>query len=243
MIRSGRKILIVFAIILSSAMAKDILAVYHGPTALGLDQGSFQVNLNIYQQGGLGIKTGVSFSPHFHLGFIEHIEAVVGNGDPQWNIPGLYGKISFPALPIEKFNFALGWDSIFAGQSFEYLEPVYGPYFVFTKGFSIGKGKPHFFSIGEKVILTKNPIRFLTYAHVYFRFFHFLEYGFEIDNLSFDKTARYDIINTHSFSVNLSPEVSLVFNFEFLLKFDQLAHQEFEEINSRSIQVIYQSYF
>ena len=217
--------------------------VYSTPTAIGLEKGSYQGEFFIYDSGGLGIKARVGLSKYIYLGVIEYIDNVIGSADVVWHIPGVLAKISFTGQGEEGFNVALGWDLLNTGLFSEYSDLVYGTHLVFTKGFFFFKSQaPHLFSIGSKVVLTREPYRGYLFASAYFRLFPFLDWGVEFDNIALTTDARYHFVNNQVINFNITENFSLKFIFQIAVP-NTTEEVNFEDINSRSLVITYENFF
>ena len=110
------------------------------PTAFTIAKGTYKVSFLEYDNGGMEFKTFLGLHDIFYLGVSLDVQSAIGRDDPQFNVPGVIGKVKFND-GWEKFPIALaaGYDSFYVGYDGVEENPenemnrvIYGPYFVLT---------------------------------------------------------------------------------------------------------------
>ena len=225
------------------SLTGEITEIFDTPTAVNPERGSYALGLAVYDDGGISLKMSVGINRFIHLGAVEYVDGLLGKAVNKWHYPSLTAKLSVLGRTEDRFNFALGWDALSAGSFSDFTDPIYGPYFVFTKGFSSKGERAHLFSVGGKVSITSKPYRFYFFTSLYLRVFRFLDYGLELDGISFTKGTDYHIINNHVLSFVVTEEFHLKFIFQVGLNFRDISKTKWEDVNSRSISFTFQNFF
>jgi hypothetical protein len=110
------------------------------PTAFTIAKGTYKVSLLEYDQGGMEFKTFLGLHDIVYLGVSFDVQNAIGKEDPQFNVPGVIGKLRFND-GWEEFPLILaaGYDSFYLGNygveendENELNRVVYGPYVVIT---------------------------------------------------------------------------------------------------------------
>ena len=223
---------------------REVLHIFDTQSAVGGEKGSYTVHLSTYKHGGILVRTGISINRFIHLGIMEFVDGLLGSGENRWHIPGIYGKVSVLNHPEEGWNLAFGWDVINNGSILWYEDsPVYGPHVVLTKGFFLGAQNPHIWNVGSKMALTHSKREFFPFTSVYFRIVAFLDYGIEIDNITFRENAKYHFINNHLLSFNITDHFSIQFIFQMGINVYDIRESHFRDYNGRNLTLTYQNQF
>ena len=236
---------IIFYLLTNAIIAYGIPVnnVFNTPTAINPEKGSYQIDFNLYHSGGIGVKASVSLSKYLQLGLIEYIDNIIGSGQVTFNPPGVLGRISFTGQGEEGYNVAIGWDILNTGSFSEFPSLVSGPYLTMSKGFFLISQSPHIVTVGSKVTVTSQPHRIYMFTSILFRFFSFLEWGMEIDNIPLYEGAKYHFINNQILGFNITENLTLKLIFQIAVNFDTISDVAFEQINSRNISFNYQNFF
>ena len=123
------------------------------PTAFTIAKGTYKVSFLEYDNGGMELKTYLGLHDILYLGVSLDVQSAIGKDDPEFNVPGVIGKIRFndgwESFPIV---FAAGYDSFYIGYDGVVDDPdnndnnndkeddnedelnrvIYGPYVVLT---------------------------------------------------------------------------------------------------------------
>jgi hypothetical protein len=110
------------------------------PTAFTIARGTYKVSFLEYDNGGMEFKTFLGLHDIFYLGVSLDVQSAIGRDDPQFNVPGVIGKVKFndgwDAFPIALAagydSFYVGYDGVEDNPENEMNRVIYGPYFVMT---------------------------------------------------------------------------------------------------------------
>ncbi len=110
------------------------------PTAFTIAKGTYKVSFLEYDNGGMELKTFLGLHDIFYLGVSLDVQSAIGRDDPQFNVPGVIGKIKFnDGWEVFPIALAAGYDSFYVGYDGVEYNPenemnrvIYGPYFVLT---------------------------------------------------------------------------------------------------------------
>jgi hypothetical protein len=110
------------------------------PTAFTIAKGTYKVSFLEYDNGGMELKTFLGLHDIFYLGVSLDVQSAIGRDDPQFNVPGVIGKIKFNdgwevfpiALAAGYDSFYVGYDGVEENPENEMNRVIYGPYFVLT---------------------------------------------------------------------------------------------------------------
>jgi len=110
------------------------------PTAFTIAKGTYKISFLEYDNGGMEFKTFLGLHDIFYLGVSLDVQSAIGRDDPEFNIPGVVGKVKltdgwevFPiALGLGYDSFYTGYDGVVENDQNELNRVIYGPYFVLT---------------------------------------------------------------------------------------------------------------
>jgi hypothetical protein len=110
------------------------------PTAFTIARGTYKVSFLEYDNGGMEFKTFLGLHDILYLGVSLDVQSAIGRDDPQFNVPGVIGKIKFNdgwevfpiALAAGYDSFYVGYDGVEENPENEMNRVIYGPYFVMT---------------------------------------------------------------------------------------------------------------
>ncbi|PKL18327.1 MAG: hypothetical protein CVV49_06390 [Spirochaetae bacterium HGW-Spirochaetae-5] len=110
------------------------------PTAFTIAKGTYKVSFLEYDNGGMEFKTFLGLHDIFYLGVSLDVQSAIGRDDPQFNVPGVIGKVKFNdgwevfpiALAAGYDSFYVGYDGVEENPENEMNRVIYGPYFVLT---------------------------------------------------------------------------------------------------------------
>ncbi len=110
------------------------------PTAFTISKGTYNVLFLEYDKGGMEFKTFLGLHDILYLGLSLDVQNAIGQEKPQFNVPGVIGKIrfndgweSFPIILAAGYDsFYVGYDGVEDNPENELNRVIYGPYFVLT---------------------------------------------------------------------------------------------------------------
>ncbi len=110
------------------------------PTAFTIARGTYKISFLEYDNGGMEFKTYLGLHDIVYLGVSLDVQSAIGRDDPQFNVPGVIGKIKFNdgwdvfpiAIGAGYDSFYVGYDGVEDNPENEMNRVIYGPYLVFT---------------------------------------------------------------------------------------------------------------
>lgn len=216
--------------------------VYDTPTAISLEKGEYNLESFFYGNGGMLFKFNVGINTHFNLGGMEYIDRLIGSERPIFSIPNVTARIRFTDQPLDSYNFAIGYDSLYNGTFHPTGKKLHGVYFVYTQGFMM-LDAPQFFSVGVRQPLLYEIIQPDVFASIYFNLFEFFNLAVEINNLHFAKQYDYYFILNNVIIFKPFEELGIEFNLQMALTHNPDPNVKSEMMFSKEIRIFYQSFF
>lgn len=110
------------------------------PTAFTIAKGTYKISFLEYDNGGMELKTYLGLHDIFYLGVSLDVQSAIGRDDPEFNIPGVVGKVKFTdgwnvfpiALGAGYDSFYTGYEGLVVNNANELNRVMYGPFFVLT---------------------------------------------------------------------------------------------------------------
>ena len=219
-----RKYIIIALLIAKSSNIQAVvpnLDLVDSITAITLPRAGYDVSLTAYTEGSLLIKALIGLHDNFYLGASFDIEALVGNKQLKFNIPGVIAKLKFTDgwkdFPI---LIALGYDSFYLGEEGKiknaenpFNRLIYGPYFVITKPIFLLGGEQHI-HIGVRTPI--QPVFLPENTAMYFAIdfpIGFFVPMFEINRIYFQQDRLEETLFNLGFKFNIVDNFSIELNF------------------------------
>jgi hypothetical protein len=241
-----RKKYFLTAFILFSLVFSVPSELFDTPTALSFEQGEYNIHFTVYQGGGILLKGGLGISERIHLGIMEFVDGLIGKDENKWQIPGIFGKIVFSSCDPLALNVAAGYDSFYNGSFTEYVDKSYGPFISLSKGFLLVAEDPHLFSFGIRYPIVKNKDgRPELFVSQYINLGPVFSYAVEMHDITFNKKAKYSLINNHIAEIRFGEFLYFQFIFQIALSTgrEEYISSKSKAYFSRNIRLGYSNYF
>ncbi len=117
----------------------EVIKLYDVPSAQTLLRGFYSIDTSLYNNGGILTRLYIGLTDRLMLGIVNDIGGAIGSGEPDWNIPGVAGKVNILFPDEETMGVAIGYDLLAGGDYGKAYnsritdEVVYGAYLVCTK--------------------------------------------------------------------------------------------------------------
>jgi hypothetical protein len=219
------------------------------PTPETLLRGYYDVYFSSYEAGGIKFKVAIGLADRITLGISEDVGGAIGDGIPQWNIPGVLAKINIFKLEENKLGWSIGYDNFVEGEygkvtmetnadgSAKRKEIIYGLYSAFSLPMAIFTGS--FFSFGVRypllpVKMEKNFSDLNFFAGVNLGLNNEVKLNAEIENASINPSENRNLLANAALKYVAGDVLSVSLNFRYLFTDKRL---------SRSINIEYQNLF
>lgn len=212
------------------------------PTAISLEKGEYHIDSFFYEEGSILFKFNIGINTFINLGGTEYVDHLIGREVPKPQIPNVSVRIRFTDKPVDSYNLAIGFDSLYHGTFSPIEEKLYGAYFVFTKGFMLFE-RPQLFSVGIRQPLLFEVIEPDVFASLYLDFFEYFNYALEVDGVHFNKQYNYYFILNQEFIFRPVQEIGIGFNLQMGLPYEEDATRKPSAVFSKEIRIYYQSFF
>lgn len=231
---------------LSTLQAGSPPELFDTQTALTPGRGEFFFKFTAYDAGGLNAKAGLGVTQFLSLGIAGFADGIIGSNAGRVEIPGVFAKINVTDQPAESINLAFGYDSFYHGSFSEEEHRPYALYVAATKGFFLLAKTPHLVTLGFGYPVIPQLGKPTFFASLLVSIVPMLHYATEFTDVTFNKDARFDVINNHILSLQLVEGLSFQFIFQLAGNFDYDVEKQSSKLtvqNSRNFRVCYQTFF
>jgi hypothetical protein len=250
MIRTRKFVFLAAFFAVSSLFAYAELNLIDTPMPDTLVRGYYHLYFSSYENGGIKVKVGIGLADRLTLGISEDIGGAIGDGNVQWNIPGVMAKVNIFRTSESGIGWALGYDNFIEGEygkivtetntdgSVKRKEIVYGLYSTFALPLHIFNGNQAFtFGVRFPLLPIKVPktMQDLTFfAGLNLPINNELRFNLEIENINYNFFANKNTMINASVKYVAGDVLGVSLAFRYMLS---------KEIPSRSIIIEYQNLF
>ncbi len=238
---------LVFTVSSASAFNQMTLIDTHTPETLM--RGYYDVYFSSYEAGGIKFKVAIGLADRLTLGISEDVGGAIGDGSPQWNIPGVLAKINIFKHEESKLGWAIGYDNFIEGEYGKTVmetnangtpkrkEIIYGLYSAFSLPVTLFSDS--FFSFGARypllpVKMEKDISDFTLYAGINLGLNNEVRINAELENFSIGIKENDKLLANVALKYVAGDVLSVSLNFRYLFS---------EKLLSRSINIEYQNLF